>query len=246
MKRSTPPGVAAILLATLLTAGCAEPPPAEDRDAAPPPPVVETTTSPASAPVFDRTQHSTTYPRSVWVVVNKKHPVAADFRPQISLVRGYQVATPAADPLTDLLAASDEEGLGFKIASAFRSYGYQQSVYAATVASRGQEAADQVSARPGHSEHQTGLAVDLVTPASPGCDFDACFADTPGGRWLAENAWRFGFVVRYQPGATAVTGYSPEPWHLRFVGRPLATELRRTGTASLEEFFGITGGDYAR
>ncbi|GAA1766681.1 hypothetical protein GCM10009795_011480 [Nocardioides hankookensis] len=209
------------------------------------PPVVETTPSPASAPaVFDRTQHSTTDPASTWVVVNKKHPLPPDYRPEISLVRGYQVATPAAEPLTRLLDASDGVGLGFKIASAFRSYGYQEGVYANVVAASGPAAADQVSARPGHSEHQTGLAVDLVTPASPGCDFEACFAQTPGGRWLAQHAWRYGFVVRYQPGSTAVTGYSPEPWHLRYVGRDLAAELRRTHVETLEEFFHVTGGDY--
>lgn len=193
---------------------------------------------------FDRTQHSTTDPASTWVVVNKKHPIAPDYRPAITLVRGYQVATPAAGPLAELLAASDREGLGFKIASAFRSYAYQQGVYGHVVAASGQTAADRVSARPGHSEHQTGLAADLVTPASPGCDFDACFADTAGGRWLAENAWRYGFIIRYQAGTTRLTGYSPEPWHLRYVGRPLAAELRRTHVATLEEFFGITGGDY--
>lgn len=206
--------------------------------------VVEATPSPAAAAPFDRDRHSTTDPRSTWVVVNKKHPVDAGFRPEIALVRGYQVATAAAGPLTDLLDAADRRGLGFKIASAFRSFDYQQDIYASTVATRGQAGADLVSARPGHSEHQTGLAVDLVTPASPGCDFRACFARTPGGRWLARHAWRFGFIVRYPPGATAVTGYAPEPWHLRFVGRPLATELRRTRTATLEELFGITGGDY--
>ena len=63
---------------------------------------------------------------------------------------------------------------------------------------------------------------------------------------LAEHAWRHGLVVRYQPGTTAVTGYSPEPWHLRYVGRGLAAELRRTGVATLEEFFGVEGGDYPR
>jgi D-alanyl-D-alanine carboxypeptidase len=179
------------------------------------------------------------------VVVNKKHAIEPrDFRPEIDLVRGYQVARAAAGPLTDLLAASDRIGLGFKIASAFRSFDYQQGVYGGTVAARGQAAADRVSARPGHSEHQTGLAVDLITPASPGCDFDACFARTRGGRWLAEHAWRYGFVVRYQPGTTAVTGYAPEPWHLRYVGRALAAELRRTQVATLEEFFGVSGGDY--
>ena len=188
------------------------------------PPVVETPVAPAPpAPAtdpapFDRTTHSTTDPQSIWVIVNKTHPVTpSDFRPEVDLVRGYQVATTAAGPLGRLLAASDRRDLGFKIASAFRSYGYQYGVHAATAAARGQAGADLVSARAGYSEHQTGLAVDLITPADPGCDFDACFAHTPGGRWLAHNAWRFGFVVRYQPATTAVTGYAPEPWHLRYV-----------------------------
>ncbi|NEE04749.1 M15 family metallopeptidase [Phytoactinopolyspora halotolerans] len=195
---------------------------------------------------FDRTRHSTTDPTSIWVVVNKRHPIQPeDFRPEeMALVRGYQVAKPAAEPLEQLLADSDEQGLGFKIGSAFRSYEYQQSVYADTVAARGQAAADQVSARPGHSEHQTGLAVDLVTPDDPACSFETCFGETPGGRWLAENAWRYGFIIRYQRSLTEITGYSYEPWHLRFVGRPLAAELRRTGIATLEEFFDIPGGDY--
>jgi D-alanyl-D-alanine carboxypeptidase len=194
---------------------------------------------------FERTAHSTTDPRSIWVIVNKTHPVTpTDFRPEVALVRGYQVATAAAGPLERLLAAGDRRDLGFKIASAFRSYGYQYGVHAATAAARGAAGADLVSARAGYSEHQTGLAADLITPDDPGCDFDACFAHTPAGRWLAHNAWRFGFVVRYQPATTAVTGYSPEPWHLRYVGRPLAREMRETGIATLEQFFDVPGGDY--
>jgi D-alanyl-D-alanine carboxypeptidase len=197
--------------------------------------------------VFDRTAHSTSDPASIWVVVNKTHPIAPlDFRPEIDLVRGYQVATAAAGPLQRLLDTGDRLGLGFKIASAFRSYGYQLHVHAATAAARGATEADLVSARAGYSEHQTGLAVDLITPDDPACDFEACFAGTPGGRWLARTAWRFGFVVRYQPATTSVTGYAPEPWHLRYVGRPLAAELHRTGIATLEEFFGVAGGDYPR
>ena len=194
---------------------------------------------------FDRSAHSTTDPSSVWVIVNKTHPIQpSDFRPALSIVRGYQVADPAAGPLTRLLDASDHRGLGFKIASAFRSYDYQQQVHAATAAARGDAAADLLSARAGYSEHQTGLAVDLVTPADPGCDFEACFAGTPGGRWLAHSAWRFGFVVRYQSQTTAVTGYQPEPWHLRYVGRPLAKELHHERITTLEEFFGVPGGGY--
>lgn len=201
--------------------------------------------APRAARPFDRTAHPTTDPASIWVIVNKTHPIEpADFRPEVAIVRGYQVATAAAGPLEELLEASDAQGLGFKIASAFRSYDYQLGVHADLVAARGAAEADRVSARAGYSEHQTGLAVDLVTPADPGCDFEECFADTTAGRWLAREAWRFGFVIRYQPATTQITGYSPEPWHLRFVGRELAAELHRTGVTTLEEFFEVGGGDY--
>jgi D-alanyl-D-alanine carboxypeptidase len=201
--------------------------------------------SAAEVPAFDPTAHSTTDPASIWVVVNKTNPITpSDFRPEISLVRGYQVADAATGPLARLLDDADREGLGFKIASAFRSYDYQRSVYAGVVASRGVAAADRVSARPGFSEHQTGLAVDLVTPLDPSCDFDACFARTPGGRWLAEHAWRYGFLVRYTVGNEAITGYDAEPWHLRYVGKALAREMRETGVATLEELFDVPGGDY--
>lgn len=238
-----------ILLATACAAAPA--PVAQDTGPAPSPaPVV----APAPEPVaggdgpdarsLDLGRHSTSDPSSPWVVVNKRHPLPADFRPDLGLVRGYQVALPVVDPLTRLLDDGDARGLGFKIASAFRSHDYQEQVYAGTVAARGRAEADRVSARPGHSEHQTGLAVDLVTPGDPACDLDPCFAHTPAGRWLARKAWRYGFVVRYRPGNEAVTGYRPEPWHLRYVGRPVAAELRRSGVATLEELFGVTGGDY--
>jgi D-alanyl-D-alanine carboxypeptidase len=240
--------VVAIGVPALVGSASDEPVPAPDPARAV---AVPTATPQPAAPTtrtvrpFDRTAHSTRDPSSIWVVVNKTHAITpSDFRPELDIVRGYQVATPAAGPLSRLLAASDRRGLGFKIASAFRSYDYQLQVHAATAAARGDAEADQISARAGHSEHQTGLAVDLVTPEDPTCDFEACFARTPGGRWLARSAWRFGFVVRYQPASTAITGYQPEPWHLRYVGRPLAAELHRTGIATLEEFFGVPGGDY--
>jgi D-alanyl-D-alanine carboxypeptidase len=194
---------------------------------------------------FDTKAHSTTDPSSIWVVVNKTHPIdPLSFRPELAIVRGYQVATAAAEPLTDLLDASDHAGLGFKIESAFRSYDYQVRVHDEHVASQGQQAADRVSARPGYSEHQTGLAVDLITPDDPSCDFDQCFAQTPGGRWLSQNAWRYGFLVRYTAGNESVTGYEPEPWHLRYVGKPLAAAMHDAGVTTLEQFLGVPGGDY--
>jgi D-alanyl-D-alanine carboxypeptidase len=187
---------------------------------------------------LDLTAHSTTDPASIWVVVNKSHPIRPlDFRPAVTLVRGYQVARPAAQPLTRLLRAGDAADLGFKIASAFRSYAYQAHVHALLVSSEGTVAADRASARPGHSEHQTGLAVDLTTPAHPSCDLKACFASTAAGRWLARHAWRYGFIVRYTAENQRVTGYEPEPWHIRYVGRPLADAMRSAGVTTLEQVF---------
>ena len=189
--------------------------------------------------------HSTTNPRSIWVVVNKTHPIRPlDFTPAFAIVRGYQVARPAAADLEDLLEAGDSAGLGLQIQSAFRSYGYQVAVHDQAVASEGSATADRLSARPGYSEHQTGLAVDLMTPAHPECDLEACFAKTRAGRWLANNAWRYGFIVRYTPRTEAITGYAPEPWHIRYVGRPLAAAMRKAGVATLEQVFHIKGGNY--
>jgi zinc D-Ala-D-Ala carboxypeptidase len=185
---------------------------------------------------IDLSAHSKTDPSSIWVVVNKAHGIQPpDFRPRLAIVRGYQVAQAAARPLARLLHAGDAARLGLKIASAFRSYAYQDLVHDALVSSEGSEAADRVSARPGHSEHQTGLAVDIVTPAHPDCDLAACFAATRAGRWLARNAWRYGFIVRYTRGNEAITGFHPEPWHLRYVGRPLAVAMRAAGSSSLEQ-----------
>jgi zinc D-Ala-D-Ala carboxypeptidase len=191
--------------------------------------------------------HSTTDPSSIWVVVNKKHPLRPlDFAPALTVVRGYQVAKAAAPDLEDLLEAGNAHGLGLHIASAYRSYAYQVAVHDSDVASHGGAAADRVSARPGYSEHQTGLAVDLITPDHSRCDFKACFAGTRAGRWLAGNSWRYGFIVRYTPGVQAITGYSPEPWHIRYIGRPLAAAMRHAHVATLEQVFHITGGGYPR
>lgn len=188
---------------------------------------------------------STNDPDSIWVVVNKTRPIRPlGFHPDISLVRGYQVAASAADDLTRLMDTSDRRGLGLKIASAFRSHGYQQRIYDAQVATLGRAEADKLTARPGHSEHQTGLAVDLVTPDDLSCNFEACFARQRAGQWLAEQSWKFGFIVRYTPGHEAVTGFSPEPWHLRYVGRELAAAMHAAPVRPLETVLGVLGGDY--
>ena len=121
--------------------------------------------------------------------------------------------------------------------SGFRSFDAQQRTYARHVAERG-SAADLVSARPGHSEHQSGLAADVVGCAG-GCGTFDDFAASPQGQWVAANSWEYGWIVRYVEGASDVTGYSPEAWHLRYVGPELARAYHEGSWTSLEEFFGL-------
>lgn len=195
-------------------------------------------------PSFDRNRYSTTDPNSLWVVVNKRRPLPPDHTPALTTVRGHQVAVAVADDLTRMLDDADARGLGLRLLSGHRSYARQRDVYARAVATRGTATADAVSARPGHSEHQTGLAVDVGTSHVPSCDLFPCFGDTTAGRWVASEAWRYGFLVRYTGTNREVTGFAHEPWHLRYVGPDLAREMRRTRAASLEEFLGVEGGDY--
>ena len=133
-------------------------------------------------------------------------------------------------------ALSAETGYSLFSASAYRSYDTQISTYDGWVADYGQAEADRFSARPGHSEHQTGLAMDLGA-SSCGCT-DEPFGSTPEGIWVAANAWRFGYIVRYPDGYEAVTGYIWEPWHVRYVGLAIAQAMHDGGIATLEDYYG--------
>jgi len=191
--------------------------------------------------------HPTDDAGSVWVVVNKALPITpADWAPgALVTVAGYQVRPEVAGPLEQMLAAASADGVALTLRSAFRSYDDQVRVHADLVGRVGQAHAEEVSARPGHSEHQTGLAVDVGSTTRPDCDFQDCFGDTAEGRWVAARAGEFGFLVRYTAANRAVTGYAPEGWHLRWVGTDLVAELERRGVTTLEEAFGLPGGpDY--
>ena len=156
------------------------------------------------------------------------------------------VSTAASAALVAMFAAGAAEGAGqMQIQSSYRSYADQVSVYNGWVRSAGQAQADRQSARPGYSEHQTGLAVD-ISPVPLKCARAACGGQTPQGLWLAANAWRFGYLLRYPADKTQITGYEYEPWHFRYIGIPLATELHNEGVETLEEFFGLPAApDYA-
>lgn len=142
--------------------------------------------------------------------------------------------------LEDLFRAlKEEEGLTLYAVSGYRSYTLQYEIYGGHLA-RGREINETnlYSAAPGKSEHQTGLAMD-VSCKSLGYRLVESFANTPEGTWLRENCWRFGFILRYQKGKEHITGYAYEPWHLRYVGVPLAYYLY-TNNLTLEEYYGTT------
>lgn len=200
-------------------------------------------------PTFDRHAHSIDDPSSIWVVVNKSRPLnPKDYEPDdivypdVRYVNRQGIREVAADALVQLFdAAESEAGVSLAVQSAYRPYDMQKAIYDDEAAANGVAAADRDTARPGYSEHQTGLTADISAP-SEGCTLQACFGETDAGTWLAQNAWRFGFILRYPPDKEQVTGYVYEPWHFRYVGPELAKELHDTGVTTLEEFFDVPGG----
>ena len=216
-----------------------------------PSPTPSTTTQKASStkPAFDKTRYSISDPTSLWVVVNKQRPLnPKDYVPADLVVpnvplrvpgnESMQIRAVTASAMEAMFAAAKTAGVPLMLSSGYRSYNYQVSLYGSYVAAHGQASADTFSARPGYSEHQTGLAFD-VEPLDQQCDVDQCFANTPAGKWVAAHAYEYGFLIRYPSDKVAVTGYEYEPWHLRYVGKDLALELHNTHTETLEEFFGL-------
>ena len=174
--------------------------------------------------------------------VDKQHRLDADCEPgdlvalpaRFLAADGQQLRAEAAAAMVELLEAALADGHELFVLSAYRSYELQRQVFQWHVDTYGREEAERVSARPGHSEHQLGTAAD-VTSRSVGLELVKAFGDTPEGRWVAENAHRFGFIVSYPEGQEAVTGYDYEPWHLRYVGKSVAREVVASGL-TLHEF----------
>lgn len=194
---------------------------------------------PVPPPAFDRGLRSIDDPNSTWVVVNKLrplNPIAYAPGDLVDIGGGLQLRAEAAQAVAALRVEAAAAGLDVEVQSAFRSFERQQGLFGNATARFGVDGAELRSARPGFSEHQTGLAVDV---GGGGCDIERCFGETVEGRWVVANAHRTGWLVRYPAGAEPITGYQYEPWHLRYVGPELATEMHETGVATLEEFFGL-------
>jgi D-alanyl-D-alanine carboxypeptidase len=228
------------------TSSSVSPAPAAMTTAPSLPPVSTPTPTPSPTPTFDKAAASIDDPASLWVVVDKRRPLnPADYAPadlvDLDVPHTWQprLRKEAADAVVAMFAAAQTEaGLTLASNSAYRSYDSQVDVYNDDLNAHGQAFADTDTARPGYSEHQTGLAIDIGADSGY-CSLDPCFAGTPEGQWLAANAWRFGFLLRYPQGLDQVTGYTFEPWHYRYIGVPLATELHSTGVPTLEQFFGL-------
>ena len=189
---------------------------------------------------------STTTASSLWVLANKKNKlspaayVPSGLRlPNIQRSGSHQLRDAAADALEQLVSDARGAGAGrIGISSGYRSYSTQKALYARYVATRGQAWADSQSARAGYSEHQTGLAADLMACSASSCGSIYAIASTTQGKWLAKNSWKYGFILRYGNGKTSTTGYTYEPWHFRFVGKALAADYAAGGFSTLESYFG--------
>ncbi|WP_211882502.1 M15 family metallopeptidase [Pseudarthrobacter albicanus] len=177
---------------------------------------------------------------SLQVAVNKHRQLNPAAYVPVPLVRvqGEQLRAQAADAYKQFAKAAKAAGVNIMPISGYRSFSQQASLYDSYVRQYGQATADTFAARPGYSEHQTGLAMDIGN-ASGICALQACFANTPAGKWAAEHGWEYGFIIRYPAGAEATTGYTYEPWHLRYVGPDLALDMKSTGVATLEDYFGL-------
>lgn len=199
----------------------------------------------SSTESFNKQQHSLTDPTSIWLVVNKQHGISADFVPdlvvpdvKLRLASGeeqMQINTITEPAIKELFAAAKNDGVTLVFGSGYRSGALQKQFYDSYKAKDGQAAADTYSARPGHSEHQTGFAAD-ITSVSGTCHLQICWENTPEGKWIAENAYKYGFIIRYPKDKQDITGYQYEPWHIRYVDKELAAEIHKTGQ-TLEEFF---------
>ncbi|MGN0631272.1 MAG: D-alanyl-D-alanine carboxypeptidase family protein [Ruminococcus sp.] len=158
------------------------------------------------------------------LLINKSYGVDADYDPG-------ELTEETQNAFNELCAAAAEDDMNIYLASGYRSYETQGEIYDGYVVMYGEDLADTFSARPGFSEHQSGLAIDVNS-------IDDSFAETPEAEWLAKNCMDYGFIIRYAKDKVGITGYKYEPWHIRYVGKELADELTKLGL-TLEEYLGV-------
>lgn len=212
----------------------------------------EDTATPQPTPSDDETEDAANQPvpddlnspESITVIVNKMRGLPEDYAPEdlvelpSALSEGtQQLRTEAAEAAEEMLVAAQEDNIELRAISSYRSYDYQDQLYETYMDEHGTQRTDNMSARPGHSEHQTGLALDV--DAADGQDsLQTSFGQTDAGQWVAEHAHEYGFVIRYPEDSEDITGFEYEPWHLRYFGEQFATHIMdNSGVA--ETAFGL-------
>ncbi len=192
-----------------------------------------------STPVMTAAPHQDI--RGTLFLVNRDYRVSANYFPVVTdtEVPGQvrKLRPEVGDALEAMFAAcSEEAGVTLVSVSGYRSYGRQVAIYKRKLENvKGSRArADAYVARPGASEHQMGFSMDVGQRKSK-TGLNSSFGSTKGGIWLRDNCWRFGFIIRYPEGSEEITGYSYEPWHVRYVGRPWSQQIHETGVP-LETF----------
>ncbi|MDX1260830.1 M15 family metallopeptidase [Exiguobacterium sp. K1] len=202
----------------------------------------------SETPDVDKSDTKADLSLDLLVVVNKKYSLPIDYKPSDLVVPNVSFSysgvleqsymrAPAAKQMEKMFADAKADGVTLNAVSGFRSGSRQTVLYNNYVARDGKAAADQYSARPGHSEHQTGLVFDISAP-SVGNGLTAELGDTKEGKWIANNAAKYGFIVRYDRGFQSRTGYTYEPWHIRYVGVGPATQIKNNGQ-TLEEYMKV-------
>ncbi|MDI9475715.1 MAG: M15 family metallopeptidase [Natronincolaceae bacterium] len=181
----------------------------------------------------------------ILVLVNKKRYLDSSYKPNDLVVPNVKFSfdeerekkymrKEAAEALEELFERAYKEGVYIFALSGYRSYSTQKWLFENKASEIGEEKANKIIARPGESEHQTGLAMD-ITSQSVQFDLKTKFGETEEGKWVKDNAHKFGFIIRYAKDKEGITGYNYEPWHLRYVGKKVAEEIYNKGIA-LEEY----------
>lgn len=190
---------------------------------------------------------------SLAVLVNKKRSLSGNYEPEDLVTvevpitgrnENKKLRKEAADKLKELFEEAKENGFKLYALSGYRSYQLQVEIFTNYAKKKGEEEANRSSARPGQSEHQTGLVMD-ITSESVDLVLTGEFGETPEGIWVAENAHRYGFIIRYPKGKEHITGYIYEPWHLRYMGKELATDVYNSGL-TYEEYLEERGIDISQ
>ncbi len=170
-----------------------------------------------------------------YVLVNKQNALGKEYKPKDLMIPNVRflekgvlekkfMQRTAASHLETMFNSAAKDNIHLVALSGYRSYQRQNTIYNSNLKKYGQAYTDSVSAKPGHSEHQTGLAMD-ISAKSAGYSLTQRFGLTKEGKWLADNAHHYGYIIRYQKGKEHITGYTYEPWHIRYVGKELASYL---------------------